>query len=81
MVPKADVRPLTARMQLCLEDDGATALLYRRIAKYEARHSQPYLQWVTTRDTDPMTPAEVGVMRGAGHGFLLHPGRARRPTR
>ncbi len=85
-VPKVDVRPRTARTQLASEDDGAMALRDMRLAEYEARLQRSQARHVVRpengpREGSPRATTGTGLMRGAGHGYLLHPSRASRPSR
>ncbi len=78
-VPKVDVHPRTARMQLAPKDDRATALRDRRLAEYEARLHRSQARPMVHASLG--TTIGMGLMRGAGPGYLLHPGWASRPTR
>ena len=84
-VPKVDVRPRTAHVPLAPEDDGATALRDRRLAEYEARLQRSQARHAVRPENGlrefPGATTGMGLMRGAGHGYLLHPSRARRPSR
>ncbi len=77
-VPLVDVRPRQLAERTVPIDDGATALRDRRIAKYKARlenscarasaaHDDGYI------DPEPTAATGAGLLRGAGHGYLLHP--------
>ncbi len=85
-VPKVDVRPRTARTQLAPEDDAATALRDRRPAEYEDRLQRSQARHVVRpengpREGSPRATTGMGLMRGAGHGYLLHPSQTSRPSR
>ncbi len=71
---------------LAPEDDGATTLRDRRLAKYEARLQRSQARHMVPPENGPLegspgTTTGTGFMRGAGQGYLLHPSRASRPTR
>ena len=66
-------------------DDGATALRDRCIAEYEARLQNSRARASAEydagyRDPEPTTATGAGLLRGAGHGYLLHPDRVSRPS-
>ena len=84
-VPHIDVCPRHPLVHTAPEDDGATALRNRRIAKYGARLRKnqaqaPVALEVGYEDPQPATTTGTGLLRVAGHGYLLHPGRVSRPT-
>ncbi len=86
VVSRTDVRPRQHAMRMVPKDDGATALRDRCIAEYEARlrNSQaqaPVAPDAGYDDPDLVTPMGAGLLRGAGHGYLLHPDRVSRPSR
>ncbi len=85
-VPKVDVHPRTARMQLAPKDDRATALQDRRLAEYKARLHRSQARPMVHPENGPRegslgTTVGTGLMRVAGPGYLLHPSWASRPTR
>ncbi len=85
-VPNVDARPWQLAERTAPIDDGTTALRDRRLAEYEARlqnscarasaaHDAGY------RDPEPTAATGAGLLRGAGHGYLLHPDRVSQPSR
>ena len=82
MVPSTDVQPKSTQMWLVPEDD---ALRDRWIAEYEARlranWAQPMVEPEKGYDEpDPVATSGAGLLLGAGHSHLLHPGWVIRPT-
>ncbi len=85
-VPNVNVRPRQLADRTAPIDDGATALRARRIAEYEARLQNscakaPAAYDVGYRDPEPTAATGTGLLRGAGHGYLLHPDQGSRPSR
>ncbi len=86
VVPDTDTRRMDARPRTAPVADGATALRSRRLTEYEARlkHSQARPTATTEivdERSDPMVAMGGGILRGAEHGHLLHPGCASQPGR
>ncbi len=63
------------------EDDGDIALQDRGIAEYEARVQAHVVPEAGYRDPDLVATTDAGLLRGARHGYLLHPDRVSQPTR
>ncbi len=85
-VPSVDAHTRQPPTHTAPEDDGATALRDRRIAKYEARLQSSWVRASAAydagcRDPDPVATTGAGLLRGAGHGYLLHPEQVIRPSR
>ncbi len=85
-VPNIDVRPRQIADRKAPTDDGTTALRDRRIAEYEARLQNSRARSSAAYDAgyvgpEPTTATGTGLLRGAGHGYLLHPDRVRQPSR
>ncbi len=77
-VPSADTCPRHLPSHTAPEDDRATTLRDRRIAEYEARLQNSRARGSAAydagcRDPEPVAATGVGLLRGAGHGYLLHP--------
>ncbi len=86
VVPDTDMRLRDARPRTTSVNDGATALRDRCLAEYEARlyHSQARPTATTEigdERSDAMAATGSGILRLAGHGYLLHPQCASRPSR
>ena len=86
VVPDTDMRLRDTRPRTAPANDGATALRDRRLAEYEVRlnHSQARPAAATDigyERSDPVAATGGGILRGAGHGHLLHPQCASRPSR
>ncbi len=86
VLPDTDLCLRDARPQTASVDDGATALRDRCLAEYEARLNHSQARPTATMEIgdqrlDPMVAADGGILRGAGHGHLLHPSCASRPSR
>ncbi len=84
--PNVDARPRQTAERTALLDDGATALRDRRLAEYEARLQDsrardPAAHDAGYRNPEPTAATGAGLLRGAGHGYLLHPDRVSRPSR
>ncbi len=84
--PNVDARPRQTAERTAPIDDGATALQDWRLAEYEARlqnsragDSAAYDAGY--RNPEPAAATGAGLLRGAGHGYLLHPDRVSRPSR
>ncbi len=86
VVPDTDMRLGDTRPRTAPVNDGAMALRDRRLAEYETKlnHSQAR----TTANTeigderlDPVAATGCGILRVAGHGYLLYPQCASRPSR
>ena len=85
-VPNVDARPQQLAERTAPIDDGATALRDWRIAEYEARLQNSRARASAAHDAgyrepEPTTATGTGLLRGAGHGYLLHPDRVSRPSR
>ncbi len=85
-VPHVDTCPRQPSTGMAPIDDGATALRDRCIAEYEARLQNSRARASTAydagcRDPEPVAATGAGLLRGAGHGYLLHPDRVSRPSR
>ncbi len=85
-VPHVDACPRHPLTCTTSEDDGATALQDKHIAKYEARLQNRQARASAAydagcRDPDPVATTSTGLLRGAGHGYLLHPDRVSQPSR
>ncbi len=85
-VPNADARPRQTAERTASINDGATALRDRRIADYEARLQNSRARTSAAhdagyRDPEPAAATGAGLLRGAGHSYLLHPDRVSRPSR
>ncbi len=79
-MPNIDVRPRQLADRTAPADDGATALQDRRIAEYEARLQNIRARATAAydagyRDPEPTAATGAGLLRGAGHDYLLHPDR------
>ncbi len=79
-VPHVDVRPWHTPTRTAPEDDGATALQDQRIAEYEARLKNSRARAAAAYDArcsdlEPVAATGTGLLRGAGHSYLLHPDR------
>ena len=86
VVSDTNMRPRDTRPQTVPVNDGATALRDRRLAEYEARLNHSQARPTATTEigderSDPMAATGSGILRGAGHGYLLHPQCASRPSR
>ncbi len=86
VVPDTDMHLRDTRPRTAPVNDGATALRDRRLAEYEARlnHSQARPTATTEigdETSDPVAAMGGGILRGAGHGHLLHPQCASWPSR
>ncbi len=84
-VPSVDACPQQLSTRTAPTDDGATVLRDRRIAEYEARLQNSRARASAAYDAgyrDPELTAAMGagLLRGAGHGYLLHPDRVSRPS-
>ncbi len=84
-VPKVDAcrRQLTERTDPT--DDGATALRDRCKAEYKARLQNSQARAYAACNAgyigpEPTAATGTGLLRGAGHGYLLHPDRVSRPS-
>ncbi len=76
-----DTQPHTAPI-----DDGATALIEQRLAEYEAQLNHSQAEPTATTEigderSDPMAASGSGILRGAAHGYLLHPSCASQSSR
>ncbi len=85
-VPCVDAHPQYPPTCTAPEDDGATVLRDRRIAEYEARLQNSRARVSAAydtgcRDPDPVATKGTGLLRGAGHSYLLHPDWVSRPSR
>ena len=85
-VPSVDTRPRQLAERTTPIDDGATALRDRRLAEYEARLQNSRARASAAHDAgyrnpEPTAATGAGLLRGAGHGYLLHPDRVSRPSR
>ncbi len=86
VVPDTDMPPREARPRKAPVDDGVTALRDRHLAEYDAQLN--YSQARPTATTEmgdersyPMAAMGGGILRGDGHGYLLHPSCASQPSR
>ncbi len=76
VVPDTDMCPGDTRSRTAPVNDGATALRDRRLAEYEARLNHSQARPTATKGderSDPVAATGGGILRGAGHGYLLHP--------
>ena len=85
IVPNVDTRPRQPSARTAPTDDGATALRDRRIAQYEARLQNSQARASAAydagcRDPEPTAATGAGLLRGASHGYLLHPDQVSRPS-
>ncbi len=85
-VPSADARPRQLSTRTAPTDDGATVLRDWRIAEYEARLQNSCARASAAygagyRDPELTAAMGAGLLRGAGHGYLLHPDRVSQPSR
>ncbi len=85
-VPNVDTRPRQLSTRPAPTDDGATGLRDRRIAEYDARLQNSRARASAAydagcRDLEHTAATGAGLLRGAGHGYLLHPDRVSRPSR
>ncbi len=86
VVPDIDMRPRDTRPRTAPVNDGATALRDKRLADYEARLNHSQARPTATTEigderSDPVAATGGGILRGAGHGYLLQPQCASRPSR
>ncbi len=84
--PNVDTRLRQPFTHMAPNDDGATALQDRRIAEYEARLQNSWARASAAydagcRDPEPVAATGAGLLRRAGHGYLLHPDQVSRPSR
>ncbi len=85
-MPNVDMRSRHPPTRTAPEDDGATALRDRHIAEYEARLQKSRARASAAydagcRDPELVAATGAGLLRGAGHGYLLHPDLVSRPSR
>ncbi len=85
VVPDTDMHLRDTHPQTAPAKDGATALRDRRLAEYEARLNHSQARPTATTEigderSDPVAATGGGILRGAGHGYLLHPQCASRPS-
>ncbi len=78
VVPDTDMHLGDVRSRTAPVNDGATALRDRRLAEYEARLNNSQARPTATTEigderSDPMAATGSGILRGAGHGYLLQP--------
>ncbi len=86
VVPDTDMCLRDTRPRMAPVNDGATALRDRRLLEYEARLNHSQARPTATTEigderSDPVAATGGGILRGAGHGYLLHPQCASRPSR
>ncbi len=80
------MRPRDAGPRTAPIEDGATALRDRRLAEYETRLNHSQARPTATTEigderSDPMAATGGGILRGAGHGYLLYPSCTSQPSR
>ncbi len=85
LVPNVDTRLRQPSARTAPTDDGATALRDQHIAEYEARLQNSWARASAAydagcRDPEPTAATGTGLLRGARHGYLLHPDRVSQPS-